>query len=150
MWSYDSAKHLDLRVRSVVERAMREGLGSVEADLGPDKTEVTEVVSPCEGLDPIENFDPDLKASSEGLSLTMEAALPDMSPVGFEDRGCEEALGMTTISETLSDGVDSEKREGLLVTVRLLRLTRRRPGAVGLASSATSAGGGHSDSTLAS
>ncbi|GAB2294999.1 hypothetical protein Dimus_029187 [Dionaea muscipula] len=74
-------------------------------------TEVTDVVSPCEGLDPIENFDPNLKASSEGLSLTIEAALPDMSPVGFDDRGCEEALGMTIISETLSDGVDSEKRE---------------------------------------
>ncbi|GAB2296365.1 hypothetical protein Dimus_030486, partial [Dionaea muscipula] len=111
MWSYDSAKHRDLRVRSVVKRVMREGLCSVEADLGPDMTEVTDVVSPCEGLDPIENFDPDLKALSDGLSLTMEAALPDMSPVGFEDRGCEESLGMTTISETLSDGVDSEKRE---------------------------------------
>ncbi|GAB2273700.1 hypothetical protein Dimus_008481 [Dionaea muscipula] len=95
----------------MVERAMREGLCSTEADLGPDMTEVTDVVSPCEGLDPIEKFDPDLKASSEGLSLTMEAALPDMSPVGFEDRGCEEALSMTTISETLFDGVDSEKRE---------------------------------------
>ncbi|GAB2273702.1 hypothetical protein Dimus_008483 [Dionaea muscipula] len=43
-----------------------------------------------------------------------------------------------------------EKDTGLLVAVRLLRLSRRRPGAVGLASSATSAGGGHSDSTPAS
>ncbi|GAB2267758.1 hypothetical protein Dimus_002739 [Dionaea muscipula] len=111
MWSYDSAKHRDLRVRSVVERSMREGLGSVEADLRLDMTELTVVVSTCEGFAPSEYFDPDLKASSEGLSLTMAAALPDMSPIGFEARGWEEALGMTTVSAALSDGVESDKME---------------------------------------
>ncbi|GAB2275954.1 hypothetical protein Dimus_010700, partial [Dionaea muscipula] len=114
MWSYDSAKHRELRVRSVVERALREGLGSEEADLRPDMTEFAGVESPCDFLTSIENFDPDLKDSSEGLSLTKAAALPDMSPLGFAARGDEEALGLTTISDVLSDGVDSEKMEANL------------------------------------
>ncbi|GAB2301793.1 hypothetical protein Dimus_035818 [Dionaea muscipula] len=99
------------------ERSMREGLGSVEADLRPDMNELTLVVSPCEGFAPRENFDPDLKASSEGLSLTMAAALPDISPVGFEARGCEEALGMMTVSAALSEGVESEKIEANLSVI---------------------------------
>ncbi|GAB2299482.1 hypothetical protein Dimus_033549 [Dionaea muscipula] len=98
---------------------MREGLGSEEADLRPAMTELTVVVSPNVGLAPSENFDPDLNSSSAGLSLTMAATLPDVPPLYFEARGCKEALGITTVSAALSDGVDSETMEADLPVIIL-------------------------------
>ncbi|GAB2296276.1 hypothetical protein Dimus_030401 [Dionaea muscipula] len=65
MWSYDSAKHRDLRVPLVVNRTMREGLGSEEDDLRPDLLDFAVVVSPVlpdawcceEALDPSMIYD---------------------------------------------------------------------------------------------
>ncbi|GAB2288110.1 hypothetical protein Dimus_022454 [Dionaea muscipula] len=82
MWSYDSSKHGDLRVRSVEERMMREGLGSVEEDLRSNMTDLAVMVVPSEDLAPFEIIDPDLRASTEGFSLTMADALPDLDDGG--------------------------------------------------------------------
>ncbi|GAB2270711.1 hypothetical protein Dimus_005582 [Dionaea muscipula] len=65
MWSFDSARNRDLRVRSVVERSMIKGLGSVEEELRSDMTEFAVVVPPSEGLAPIGTIDLDLQSSSE-------------------------------------------------------------------------------------
>ncbi|GAB2275971.1 hypothetical protein Dimus_039162 [Dionaea muscipula] len=69
MWSYDSSKHLDLTVRSVVERTIREGLGLGEKDLRNDLTASAIVRVPSEELTPIAIPEPDLRASSVGLTM---------------------------------------------------------------------------------
>ncbi|GAB2296331.1 hypothetical protein Dimus_030454, partial [Dionaea muscipula] len=95
MWSYDSPKHRNQRVRSVVERSMSEGLGSEEVVFRPDLPD----------LAPIQIPESDLKDSSEGFTLTTADAL---SPGVSEGRGCEEALGPLTVSAAPYDGVGLE------------------------------------------
>ncbi|GAB2275968.1 hypothetical protein Dimus_010713 [Dionaea muscipula] len=95
MWSYDSAKHQDHRVRSMVEKSMRECLGLEEVVFRPDLPD----------LAPIQIPESDLKDSSEGFALTMADAL---SPSVSEGRGCEEALGPSTVSVASYDGVGLE------------------------------------------
>ncbi|GAB2296348.1 hypothetical protein Dimus_030471 [Dionaea muscipula] len=73
MVMYDSAKHRDQRVRSVVERAMREGLGSEEVIFRPDLPDLT----------PIQLSESDLKDSSEDVALNTADAL---SPGVYEAR----------------------------------------------------------------
>ncbi|GAB2270709.1 hypothetical protein Dimus_005580 [Dionaea muscipula] len=104
MWSYDSAKHRELRVRAVVERTMREGMGLEKGDLRSDLTDFADVVILCENLMPIESLEPDLEASVEGLSSTMAMAIPDESTDVLHARGCEKPIGPTVDSDVLSDG----------------------------------------------
>ncbi|GAB2278827.1 hypothetical protein Dimus_013501 [Dionaea muscipula] len=86
---------------------MREGLGSEEEDLRPDLYDFAVVVVPREDLAPIEFPEPNLKASSEGLSLTMTEVIPNESPVVLTVRGYEEVLGLSLTSDALYDGVGS-------------------------------------------
>ncbi|GAB2301739.1 hypothetical protein Dimus_035764, partial [Dionaea muscipula] len=102
MWSYDSTRNQDLRVRSVVERSMIEGLGSVEEELWSHMADFAIVVPPSEGLAPIGTVDPDLQSSSEDFLLTMADPLTD------HGGGCKEALGPSLVSNVLSGGVGSE------------------------------------------
>ncbi|GAB2270717.1 hypothetical protein Dimus_005588 [Dionaea muscipula] len=101
MWSYVSARNRDLRVRSVVERSMREGLGSKEVDLRPALTDFAAVEAPREDLTSIQSPEADLISPSEGFALTMAETL---SLGGSDGRGYVEALGSPMGSSVLSDG----------------------------------------------
>ncbi|GAB2302271.1 hypothetical protein Dimus_036286 [Dionaea muscipula] len=103
MWSYDSPNHRDLRVRSVVERMMREGMGSEKEDLRSDLSDVAVQVISGEDLKLIEPLVPDLKASVEDASLTM-AASPDEPTGVFAVQGCMEDVGLTVDVDVCSDG----------------------------------------------
>ncbi|GAB2266115.1 hypothetical protein Dimus_001138 [Dionaea muscipula] len=98
---------------------MREGLGSGEADSRLERTDLGFMVSPCEGLAPIDHVDPDLNSSSAGFSMNKVDAIHDLAPVGFEALGCEEARGPTTVSAVPSDGAASEKMEADVLVLLL-------------------------------
>ncbi|GAB2273698.1 hypothetical protein Dimus_008479, partial [Dionaea muscipula] len=108
MWSYNSAKHRNFRVRSVVERMMREGMGTAEEDLRLDFPDFSGVVVQEEDLSPIMVLEPDLKASIDGCSLTKAKELDDQSIAPPVARGCAVALGSSVVSAVLSNGVDLE------------------------------------------
>ncbi|GAB2290432.1 hypothetical protein Dimus_024710 [Dionaea muscipula] len=106
MWSYDSTKNRELRVRSVVERSMREGLGAEEVVLRRDLLDYAVVVAPRDDFASILTSELDLKASPEDGTLTMAEAL---SSIGSDGRGREEALDRSLASGILSDGGGSEE-----------------------------------------
>ncbi|GAB2275916.1 hypothetical protein Dimus_010662 [Dionaea muscipula] len=119
MWSYDSAKNRELRVRSVVERMFGEGMGSEEEDSRPILPDFAVSVDPMVDLAPTGVLEPDLKASSDGLSLTMAENLHDQSFALLDARGCEVVQGSMVQgpsmgSVVLSDGGGSEKKEAEL------------------------------------
>ncbi|GAB2273703.1 hypothetical protein Dimus_008484, partial [Dionaea muscipula] len=108
MWSSDSTRHRNSRVRSVVERTLREGMGSEEQDLRPDVPDFAVVVAPQEDLASIEVIRPDLNSSSSGSVLTMAEPLHDQ-PLGLPDeRGCEVALGQSLVDFVHSVADNSE------------------------------------------
>ncbi|GAB2275901.1 hypothetical protein Dimus_010648, partial [Dionaea muscipula] len=107
MWSYDSANHRNLRGRSVVKRTMREGMGLEEEDSRLELSDFAVEVAPKEDLAPIEALVPDLKASIDGLSVTMAETLHVQSRVLPDTRGCEVVLGPSKVSVVLSDGDSS-------------------------------------------
>ncbi|GAB2290435.1 hypothetical protein Dimus_024714 [Dionaea muscipula] len=99
MWSFNSAKHRDFRVRSVVERSMREGMGSDDVDFWPALTDLADVVVLTEDLEPIELIRPDLGIASAGVPLTMADAVPNVVPEASAGRGCEEVLDPASFSD---------------------------------------------------
>ncbi|GAB2268465.1 hypothetical protein Dimus_038720 [Dionaea muscipula] len=95
MWSYDSARSRNSRVRSVVERMFREGMGSEEQDMRPDVPDCAVAVAPHEDFVSIEVL-PDLKTS--GSALTMAEPLCEQ-PLGLPDeRGCEVVSSQSVVS----------------------------------------------------
>ncbi|GAB2279318.1 hypothetical protein Dimus_013961, partial [Dionaea muscipula] len=101
MWSYDSARNRDRRVRSVVERSLREELDSKEVDLRPTLPDFVAVEAPREDLPSILHPESDLVSPSEDVALTMEEA----TALGVSDGlGCVEAQGSPMGSGVRSDG----------------------------------------------
>ncbi|GAB2296349.1 hypothetical protein Dimus_030472 [Dionaea muscipula] len=105
MWSYDSAKNRELRVRSVVERSIREGLGAEEVVFWPDLLDYAVVVAPRDDFASILTSESDLEVSPEDGALTMAEA---MSSIGSDGRGREEALDRSVDYGVLSDGGGSK------------------------------------------
>ncbi|GAB2266089.1 hypothetical protein Dimus_001116, partial [Dionaea muscipula] len=97
MWMYESGKHRDLLVRDVVERTMREGLGSVDEDLRPDRSASSKVVDLSVDSVPFEQLWPDLRSSTEA------DAQPDHLLDDADGVGCNEVLGTVTASVVFSD-----------------------------------------------
>ncbi|GAB2301738.1 hypothetical protein Dimus_035763, partial [Dionaea muscipula] len=115
MWSYDSPRNRDLRVRSVVERSMREGLGSVEEDLRPDVLTSAAVEDarldeggPVHARDSIVVFKPDL-----GVTNSIEA---ELLPIAGGLISPESSL-LEVVD--LLGGSDSVNGGGLVTTVAL-------------------------------
>ncbi|GAB2299485.1 hypothetical protein Dimus_033552 [Dionaea muscipula] len=113
IWSFDSAKHRDLRVRSVVERLMKEGLCSEEEDVQPDLPSFAVVeVNRLEGStlvdvrDSIEVCPPDL-----GVAPSSE---DELLPADGGQRSSEQALQEGV---DLSGGSDLAICVGLVATV---------------------------------
>ncbi|GAB2283424.1 hypothetical protein Dimus_017939, partial [Dionaea muscipula] len=100
MWSYDSAKNRDLRVRSVVERSMREGLGAEEVVFRPDMHDSADGVAQRDVSASILTSDSDLIASPEDGLLSMAEARSSIDPVA---RGRDEPLHRSVVSGVLSD-----------------------------------------------
>ncbi|GAB2296346.1 hypothetical protein Dimus_030469 [Dionaea muscipula] len=108
MWSYDSAKHRDHRVRSVVEKSMREGLGSEEVVFRPDLPDLAPIQIPdCE-----EALGPSTvsAAPSDGIGLEMEVAeLSKLSSVVSDfDGASEQTDGFVDGEEPKDRGVDPD------------------------------------------
>ncbi|GAB2270707.1 hypothetical protein Dimus_005578 [Dionaea muscipula] len=112
MLSYDSAKHRELRVRTVGERTVREGTGSETGIWQRTSRILVDVVISCENSMPIESLEPYPEAFVEGLSSTMAMAIPDESTDVLHARGCEEPIGPTVDSDVLSDGGGSVSFDG--------------------------------------
>ncbi|GAB2301942.1 hypothetical protein Dimus_035965, partial [Dionaea muscipula] len=111
MWSYDSAKNRELRIRSVVERSMREGLGAEEVVFRPDLLDFADGVAHRDATASIQTSDSDLTASPEDGPLTMAEARSSIDP---DDLGREEDLNRSVVYGVLSEGGDStEKVAGL-------------------------------------
>ncbi|GAB2296277.1 hypothetical protein Dimus_030402 [Dionaea muscipula] len=115
MWSYHSSKHRDLRVRSVVKRSMREGLGSEEEVLKLDlpvfaTAEDIRLVGgmPVKARDSIEVVIPDL-----GVIPSLEA---ELLPVDGGPISPESALPEGV---DLLGGSDSVNGGGVVATIAM-------------------------------
>ncbi|GAB2275956.1 hypothetical protein Dimus_010702, partial [Dionaea muscipula] len=109
MWSYDSSKHRDLRVRSVVERTMRVGMGSEEEDFLPDLPSFATLEDNwLEGRTSVEARDSigDLGAVSSCEAEMLSVDGGQISP----EQGLQEG-------EDLFGGTDSVTTDGLVATV---------------------------------
>ncbi|GAB2266113.1 hypothetical protein Dimus_001136 [Dionaea muscipula] len=126
MWSYDSAKHRDLRVRSVVERTLREGMGSEDEDSRPVLPDFAVSVDPMVDLATAEVVELDLKALIDGLSLTMAENLNAQSFAVLDAQGNEVGKGQSMVqvpslgSVIPSDGDGSELLEAVLPETRVV------------------------------
>ncbi|GAB2268453.1 hypothetical protein Dimus_003411 [Dionaea muscipula] len=120
MWSYDSPRNREIRVRTVVERSLREGMGSEEEDSRPVLSDFAVTVAPVVDLAPPGDLEPDLRASLDGPSLTMAENLHDQSLVLLDARGCEVMQGPSMGSVVLSDGDGSEMMEADLSEIRVV------------------------------
>ncbi|GAB2278854.1 hypothetical protein Dimus_013528 [Dionaea muscipula] len=110
IWSFDSAKNRDLRVRSVVERSMKEGLGSEEEDVQPYFPSFAVVeVNRLEGSTLVEVRD------------SIEVCPPDLGVAP----SCEDELlpadgGQRSSEQALQEGVDLSGGSDLAIGVGLV------------------------------
>ncbi|GAB2302325.1 hypothetical protein Dimus_036339 [Dionaea muscipula] len=145
MWSFDSFKHRDLRVRSVVERAMREGLGSevgltsklelTQPDLshGGDYLEPLSVQLTAigEGSKPLE---PDFMVDDVGRGVQLSpTTVVDFQPAAARGRGCKNVQGSSLAFDIFSDYDAAQDKGGSSVSPRIvLSASTLSPGAARL------------------
>ncbi|GAB2302713.1 hypothetical protein Dimus_036708 [Dionaea muscipula] len=116
MWTFDSPRHRELRVKTVVERVLQEGLSSPMEEFRPDLS------GSGEDLIPLVANQPDLVSNLEGLTPIMEVAMLegfsevdreggvalDSSPVGLRTSAMVDVDGVMMVDVGLPASIDAD------------------------------------------